>query len=113
MTRALLGHGVVQIEKLAIANQVLSVGLREFLFRVVKASLCHFGCELGSDRVPMGIDDCPAFRSVRIGIEANWRCTLFAANRLNNVHFDFPFLANNRLNPLSSFTEQNCSPLLR
>ena len=61
---ALLGHGVVQIVKLAIADQVLSVGLREFLFRVVKASLRHFGCELGSDRVSMGIDDCPVFRSV-------------------------------------------------
>jgi hypothetical protein len=62
---ALLGHGVVQIEKLAIADQVLSIRLREFLFRVVQASLRHLGCELGSDRVPMGIDDCPVFRSVR------------------------------------------------
>jgi hypothetical protein len=54
---ALLGHGVVQIEKLAIADQVLIVGLRERLFRVVQACLRHLGCELGSDRVPMGIDD--------------------------------------------------------
>jgi hypothetical protein len=43
----------------------------------------------------MGIDDRPAFRSVRIGIEANWRCALFAANRLNNIHFDALFLPNN------------------
>ena len=59
---ALLGHGVVQIVKLAIADQVLSVGLREFSFRVVKASLGHLGCELGSDRVPVCIDDCSMFR---------------------------------------------------
>src|ERR1700722_9195349 len=62
---ALLRHGVVQIVKLAIADQVLSVGLREFLFRVVKAALRHLGCELGSDRVPVGIDDGTMFRSVR------------------------------------------------
>src|SRR3984957_18816372 len=59
---ALLGHGVVQIEKLAIADQVLSVGLREFLFRVIQARLRHLGCELGSDRVPVCIDDCWMFR---------------------------------------------------
>jgi hypothetical protein len=62
---ALLGHGVIQIEKLAIADQVLIVGLRECLFLVVQACLRHFGCELGSDRVSMGIDDCPMFSLVR------------------------------------------------
>jgi AcrR family transcriptional regulator len=34
LTLAVLGHGVVQIDKLAIADEVLRVGLREFLFRV-------------------------------------------------------------------------------
>jgi hypothetical protein len=29
------------------------------------ACLRHLGCELGSDRVPMGIDDCPIFSLVR------------------------------------------------
>ena len=90
-----LGHGVFQIEKLAIADQVLSVGLREFLFWIVEASLRHLGCELGSDRVPVGIDDCPVFGSVSIGIEANWRCALFAANRLNNIHSDLLLLPDN------------------
>jgi hypothetical protein len=59
---ALLGHRVVQIEKLAIAHQVLRIALREFSFRVVQACLRHLGCELGPDRVPVCIDDCPMFR---------------------------------------------------
>jgi hypothetical protein len=54
---SLVGHRVFQIEELAIAYQVLGVDPREFLFRVVQTSLRHLGCELGSDRVSMGIDD--------------------------------------------------------
>jgi hypothetical protein len=60
--RALLGHGIVQIEKRAIADQVLVVGLRKFSLRVIEAALRHPGCELGSDRVPVRVDDCPLFR---------------------------------------------------
>jgi len=59
---SLLGHGVVQIDKIAVADKVQRVGLREFLFRVIQASLRHLGCEFRPDRVPMGIDDCPMFR---------------------------------------------------
>jgi hypothetical protein len=35
------------------------------LVGVEQAYLRHPGSELGSDRVPVGIDDCPVFRSVR------------------------------------------------
>jgi hypothetical protein len=66
------------------------------LFRVEQASLLYFGLHFFSPRVPVGINDCPAFRSVRIGIEANWRFAIFAANRLNNIHFDILFLPDNR-----------------
>jgi hypothetical protein len=62
---ALLGHGVVQVDKIAIANEVQRVGLREFLFRIVQPPLRQFGGEFGSDRVPVGIDDWPVFRCVR------------------------------------------------
>jgi hypothetical protein len=59
------GHGVFQIVKLPIADQVLSVGLREWLFWIVEASLRHLGREPGADRVTVGIDDCSMFRSVQ------------------------------------------------
>ena len=35
------------------------VGLRNFLFRVVQATLRHLASEPGSDQVPVGIDYCP------------------------------------------------------
>jgi hypothetical protein len=64
-TLALLGHGVVQIENVAIGDEILRIGLRELFVRIEQAYLRQLGSELGSDRVPVGIDDCAAFRSVR------------------------------------------------
>src|SRR5271163_3652283 len=62
---ALDRHGVVQIENLAIGHQVQSVGLRESLSRVEQASLLYFGLHFFPPRVPVGIDDGPAFSLVR------------------------------------------------
>jgi hypothetical protein len=47
VVQELEGLAGADLKQLAIADQVLSVGLREFLLRVVKASLRHSGCELG------------------------------------------------------------------
>jgi hypothetical protein len=51
--------------RLAARISPMSVGLRESLFRVEQACLRHLGLHFGSPRVPVGIDDCPAFSLIR------------------------------------------------
>jgi hypothetical protein len=70
--------------RLAARISPMSVGLRESLFRVEQACLRHLGLHFGSPRVPVGIDDCPAFSLIRQchGIR-HFNCSNCRCNSLN------------------------------